>query len=148
MAGMGAPPKPASQRRRRNTVTGARTLHAIERGKVPTLQPAERSWHSLVLAWWADIWSSPMSPEWDPSDVHGLYIIADLRHAFWSDEYQGGMTKKEIASEIRLQEQRFGLSPIDRRRLQWEIERSEKAAESTTRRKTSTSRKDPRLKAV
>jgi len=32
-----------------------------------------------------------------------------------------------LAQEIRMQGQRFGLSPIDRRRLQWEVERAETA---------------------
>jgi hypothetical protein len=32
-----------------------------------------------------------------------------------------------LAAEIRLQRQCFGLTPLDRRRLQWEIERAEAA---------------------
>jgi len=35
--------------------------------------------------------------------------------------------RKDIGAEIRLQGVRFGLSPIDRRRLQWEIEHTEEA---------------------
>ncbi len=34
---------------------------------------------------------------------------------------------REAAQEIRLQAQRYGLSPMDRRRLQWEIERADEA---------------------
>lgn len=95
-----------------------------------------------------------MAGEYLPSDVDGLVMIAELR----DDYYRHPVTKDRIGmmAELRLQEQRFGLSPIDRRRLQWEVERGDEAEERTTKRretqKTTKSRAagDPRalLRAV
>ncbi len=70
-----------------------------------------------------------MAPEFDGSDIHGLYLLATLVNAFWIEPSQA------LAAEIRLQRQCYGLTPIDRRRLQWEIERGEQAEASTQERR-------------
>ena len=57
-----------------------------------------------------------MSDEWDPSDIHQLYPCAFLLEAFY---ISGG--DPNIHKEFRLAIQRFGLTPIDRRRLDWEF---------------------------
>ena len=57
-----------------------------------------------------------MAAEFLQADRHGLYRLAVLVDAFWRTE------DPRLASEIRLQAQCFGLTPIDRRRLQWEME--------------------------
>ena len=66
-----------------------------------------------------------MAAEYDATDVHGLLQLAVLVDDFWHAESPRG--RQAASAEIRLQGVRFGLSPIDRRRLQWEIERSEGA---------------------
>lgn len=125
----GPPPKHASARARRNKVAGARTLQLVHDVKTPKLPAdAEITWHPMTKAWWADIWRSPMAPEWDSSDIHGLYILAVLENAFWYEPSQS------LAAEIRLQRQQFGLTPLDRRRLQWEIDRGEQAELNTRER--------------
>ena len=90
-----------------------------------------------------------MAPEYDESDRHGLFMLAALVNHFW---YQ---PRQDLAAEIRLQRQCFGLTPIDRRRLQWEIERTDEAqAKGTARRAKATGAKapaksaDPRLSLV
>ena len=45
-----------------------------------------------------------------------------------------------------MQEQRYGLSPMDRRRLQWEIEKSEEAVEKGTKRRTTAKASTPQSK--
>jgi hypothetical protein len=122
-------PKDPSTRARRNKVAGARTLTVVHDVEIPAL-PAEREWHPLTESWWDDIWSSPMAPEFDQSDVHGLFVLAMLVDAFWVEP------STALAGEIRLQRQCFGLTPIDRRRLQWEIDRGEQAEQSTSQRRT------------
>jgi hypothetical protein len=62
-----------------------------------------------------------MAPEYDSSDFHGLLLLAVLMNDFWLHP------STALAAEIRLQRQCFGLTPIDRRRLQWEIERTDEA---------------------
>lgn len=74
-----------------------------------------------------------MAPEFDASDRHGLFALAMLVDDFWMAVTP--RDRRDIAAEIRQQGQRFGLSPIDRRRLQWEIERTEAAKDQGTRRR-------------
>jgi hypothetical protein len=62
-----------------------------------------------------------MAGEFLQSDRHGLFILAELVDRFWE------APSPQLATEIRLQRQCFGLTPIDRRRLQWEVERVESA---------------------
>ena len=133
MAGMGPAPKPASTRARRNKTTTNATLKADASIVAPELPSA--LWHPMVLEWWRDLWASPMAPEYDDADRHGLFELAMLRNDFWSAET--ARERKDAAAEIRLQDQRFGLSPIDRRRLQWEIERTEDAVAKGQKRRTS-----------
>ena len=137
----GPAPKDPSTRARRNKNATAAKLKADPKVKAPTL-PAAVDWHPLTLEWWADIWVSPMAPEYDDSDRHGLFMLAMVVNDFWLAE--SATSRKEAAAEIRLQAQRFGLSPMDRRRLQWEIERTEEAQDAGKRRRSkSTSTADP-----
>ena len=126
-------PKDSSSRARRNKVAGARQLQVVEDPEIPDLpDDAEVEWHSLTESWWRDIWSSPMAPEFDGSDIHGLYVLAILVDQFWTQPTAA------LAGEIRLQRQCFGLTPIDRRRLQWEIERGDEAQKKTVERRNAT----------
>lgn len=113
-------PKHPSTRARRNKVSTSATLTAPENIDIPDL-PDDRTWHPQTLAFWADVWRSPMAREFDQSDVHGLFLLAVLVDGFWVKPHW------TAAAEIRLQGQRFGLSPLDRRRLQWEIEKVDEA---------------------
>src|SRR5690349_8633919 len=97
--------KHASTRARRNVAAGAATLPAEGRsGPTPELPPlvnrhGEDAWHPLVLLWWADLWSSPMSAEYHESDLHQLYVLAQLYNDFHT---AGSATaRKEAATEIR-----------------------------------------------
>jgi hypothetical protein len=121
-------PKTASTRQRRNKASTNRTLTVVHDVTAPILPPV-REWDPQTREWWADIWASPMAPEFDDSDRHGLYLLAVLVDEFWQSPSQS------IAAEIRLQRQCYGLTPIDRRRLQWEIDRGDQASESTQRRR-------------
>ncbi len=81
-----------------------------------------------------------MAGEFLQVDVHGLYVLAELVDAFWQEP------SKELAAEIRLQRQCFGLTPVDRRRLQWEVERVEEATSRRQRRRPAAAEpiEDPR----
>ena len=141
----GPVPKKAELRQRRNKEVTARTLPADAAGraaktgrakkagksagaiKMPELPKRRRKWRPETIAWWKDLWESPMAVEFIESDLHQLYILADLIDQFWRLPGKEVGKKKELANEIRLQRQCFGLTPIDRRRLQWEIEKGEAA---------------------
>jgi len=122
-------PKHPTARQRRNKTSTHRTLSVVHDVQAPKL-PTGQTWHKQTRAWWRDVWASPMAPEYDESDIHGLYLLAVLVDAFWECPSQ------PIAAEIRLQRQCFGLTPIDRRRLQWEINRGDAASEDTQRRRS------------
>jgi hypothetical protein len=62
-----------------------------------------------------------MAAEYLPADIHGLYMLADLIDQYWRKPTPA------LAAEIRLQRMCFGLTPIDRRRLQWEVEQPGRA---------------------
>lgn len=134
-----AAPKPAAQRQRRNKTSTNTTLVRNHDVTVPELPERAEPWHELTYAWWRAVWESPMAPEFErDADSHGLFMLAQLRDDFWSVPPDKPRVRAEIAAEIRLQEQRFGLSPIDRRRLQWEIERGEDASDRTRQRRART----------
>lgn len=140
----GPAPKPANLRQRRNKKAGATTLEASEEKTiVPSLQnPDKRKFHRLTRAWWKRVWESPMASEYLPSDIDGLARLALLVDDYYNAPYKG----KELMSEIRLQEARFGLSPVDRSRLQWEVLKGEEAERKRKPPKSQhpASSKDPR----
>jgi hypothetical protein len=129
-------PLPKRNPARRNRSTTKATLSAVHDVKAPPL-PDDREWHPRTREWWADVWASPMAPEYEDSDRHGLFILAALVDQFWLKPHW------TAAAEIRLQRQCFGLSPIDRRRLQWEIEKVDEAQARGARRRASTPKPAP-----
>src|SRR3954469_22718859 len=84
MAGIGPPPKPygsAARHRWAKPKATAAVLHTPEPGEVelpplPAWRPGTGEWHRLRTACWRDVWASPMAPEYDNSDRHGLFALA------------------------------------------------------------------------
>lgn len=125
----GPPPKDPKLRQRTNRVSTSATLViASAETQAPMTSPpalperraGEHPWHPETLNFWKEVWASPMAAEFIAADVPGLVLVARLM-----DRFNYGDVS--IAAEIRLQRQCFGLTPLDRRRLQWEIERAEAA---------------------
>jgi hypothetical protein len=82
-----------------------------------------RPWHPLTLSWWRDVWSSEFKDEYIRTDEHGLTRLAMAVDSFY---WSGSI---EDLREIRLQEARFGLDVISRRRLEWMVKRPPSAGE-------------------
>lgn len=118
-------PKPSHLRQRRNREATAATLTLDDHGIEAPELPGDRDWHPRTLAWWEDVWASPMAPEFLEADVHGLFLLAELEDDFHKAD--SPKVRIELAKEIRLQRQAYGLTPIDRRRLQWEVDRGDEA---------------------
>ena len=137
-------PKPATRRRRTNAAKGETNLRARTTSTAPVL-PFEVA--SATASWWASIWASEMAGEWLPSDLYGLTLLARLVEDYWTAP--DANVRAKLATEIRLQGQCYGLTPIDRRRLQWSTERPEPSppahAPRSSRPKPAT---DPRLKEI
>lgn len=138
---MPAAKKHPSARARRNTASSAAVLPAGGTGKpAPALHDRsdDACWHPRVLAWWRDLWASPMSSEYHESDVHQLCALAELYQAFWETPADAVRARIFVATEIRLQRQSFGLTPYDRRRLEWTIEAVQEAQDRGRQRRAST----------
>jgi hypothetical protein len=117
----GRPPKKNPARRNKaSTRAGLKNDHSVKAPKLPT-----GAWHAMTRSWWKDIWASPMATEFLKADVHALFRLAKLIDDYWSAK--SPTARKELAGEIRLQQQSFGLTPFDRRRLEWTIESTEQA---------------------
>jgi hypothetical protein len=116
MAGRGPAPKPAHLRQRTNRKIGSGPITAPASPRVPTIpNPDARAWHPLTLVAWDHAWRSPMASQWLETDADALGRLALL----WDDFYKA--PSAEALKEIRLQSALFGLSPLDRSRLQWEV---------------------------
>ena len=135
----GPPPKPAHLRQRTNRKPGAATIEAVENAEIPDIpNPDERTWHQLTLEAWQHAWESPMASQWLETDIDALGRVALL----WDDFYKAPDVR--LMSEIRLQEQRFGLSPLDRTRLQWEVTRTDEAERKRPKAPVQRTGTDPR----
>ena len=126
-------PKNPKTRQRRNRESTRATFEddGNARPKRAPELPRSMTWHPMTKAWWKHVWNSPMSEEYLWVDVDGLFRLAPLVNNFWM---QGG-TDAKLAESISRQGAMFGLTPMDRRRLQWEVARGEEAEERRTRRK-------------
>ncbi len=114
-------PKPPSKRQRRNHVD-VREIE-IPTGLVP--HPAKKTWNKMTKAHWRKIWASPIAREYIDVDVEGLYVLMDLVENYWAA--QEVREKVSLESSINRQRTEFGLTPLSRRRLQWEVKRVEAA---------------------
>jgi len=77
-----------------------------------------------TAGYWDTIWASPMAVVWKDADVPALIRMARLQ-----DKAMRNEASAAELSEIRQLEDRFGLSPLARRRLQWEITQEEERVE-------------------
>lgn len=84
----------------------------------------------MTKKWWLDVWSSPMATEYLIADAHALMRLAILINLFWQNP------DAKLSGEIRKIEQSFGLTPLDRRRLEWQIEQTETAKDKRDRRRS------------
>ena len=144
---MPQPKKHASTRGRTNKATTAATLTdgtKIIRPELPGGRVNDDGelvdWHALTVDWWNDLWASPMAAEYHSSDKHALFILAALIDQFWTNPDQ------KLAAEIRLQRVPFGLTPYDRRRLEWTIESAEESKDRGTARRSRAGAKQPSAK--
>ena len=102
-------------------------MQAPEPMLAPPIPPGE--WHEMAVMFWDDLWTSPMAAEYVRMDVHRLYQMLVLVDRFWRKPSVG------LAAELRQASQGFGLTPLDRRRLQWEVVRTEEAEQKRATRK-------------
>lgn len=108
-------PKHQSQRRRRNKANPSAAVLLDAGGRSAPPLP-EAVWSEEIISWWETIWSAPMASQYLDADVASLVRLARLKQSLLSDDVAFG-----VLAEIRQLEDRFGLSPLARRRLEWQI---------------------------
>ena len=110
MAGRGPAPKPAHLRQRRNRKAGSAHLEAATVSAVPELAESRRANVASVdaagLAARLGLADGQRSGSRRTSDALGRLAL------LWDEFYKNPDAR--VMAEIRLQEQRFGLSPLDR----------------------------------
>ena len=141
----GPAPKSSKTRQRRNKASTRATLEQptgeVTVQPLPVRDSGRGTWNPRVCAWWDDVWRSPMASEYLDVDRRGLEAIAELWQSFFTADSDAG--RLAVHSEIRLAQRDYGLTPLDRRRLEWEIKRAEpKPAESKPKR--ARTKADPR----
>lgn len=122
MAGRGPAPKPADQRRNRRADTIA-TSHLVDDGQKvgPELKDLTGVdyWNERTLRWF-EVWrSSAQAKTFTSTDWQRLGMLADIVEAFFQKP------SKALFEEIRLNEERFGATIVDRQRARMVIAPSE-----------------------
>lgn len=127
----GPPPKPDSQRMRRNRPTFEWVTLPAEgrKGRAPKLPPV-RNWSPETLRWWKDLWHSPQATQWDQSGRSAVPMAVLYDVAQKLPERSAA-----IFSELRNWEDRHGLSPKALLSLRWRIEESEAQTDAEPQRR-------------
>lgn len=134
----GPPPKPEALRQRRNKSSSRRQLPA-QLGKrrkphLPTHPTEGQVWHEMAQRWWKDVWASPMSSEFLAGDHPALFRLVLLVDVYWKT------MALDVAREIRLMEREFGLTPLSRRRLEWNVVQAEESKDRLEERRVERAR--------
>lgn len=146
MAGIGPVPKDPSQRRRRNADIAATTVLPAEGPDSTTPGLPGDAYDSRTLAWYETWRTSPQATVFIATDWQRLHMLAELVQQYWEEP------RKELLSEIRLNEAALGATAADRIRLRWTVaqaaEEQRPGPHASSRPRSSTSRRERILKAV
>lgn len=113
---MPTPPKPPGQRRRRNKDAPQWTALDGKKRKAPPM-PGGAKATSAARSYWKTLWESPMAGMYQEADKFPIARAAALHAVALSGEATGA----ELA-ELRQLEAALGITPLARRKLQWEVE--------------------------
>ncbi|OKI22215.1 hypothetical protein [Streptomyces sp. CB03911] len=146
MSGNGPPPNPNHRRANKDAVAGTVLPADGYSGPAPDL-PGGHDYDTRTLSWY-DTWKrSPQAATFLATDWQRLHMLAQLVEQYWQEP------KKELLSEIRLNEASLGGTAADRLRLRWSLGAPEvgrgaaRAADRAAARRTGTDPRD-RLRAV
>lgn len=115
-------PKNPAQRRRRNAAPPTTKIDPAAKVKAPPVPPG-MSERAAEL--WAEIWADPVAVIWETCDRSAVARLCRFRAAEEAGDAGGVMIAQITALEDRL-----GLSPVARRRLQYEIDKAAGATAS------------------
>src|SRR5699024_5117473 len=90
----------------------------------------KEAWPTPVCEWWSSVWLSAVANEYQPSDIHSLYIGAvHLAQSLDADVRPSDRLKSAQQWEAVLKS--FGLTPMARENLRWSISQAEQAEHRT-----------------
>lgn len=90
----------------------------------------------MAVAWWDNVWSSPMHYEYLIADAAAVFRMLLLTDKFWSPDVT--ITQRNnLSNSLRQLEIEFGLTPLSRRRLEWSVAQSEEAKARQEQRRAS-----------
>lgn len=142
---MAPAPKPPGARRRRNAGQSQWQQLPAEGRAGPIPQPRTgRELGEIASCYWETLWTSPMAVTFTDADIQPLtrlaVLVDDRARSETGDglieivesNYGGGEVEVVVGkfagdAEIRQLEDRYGVSPLARRRLQWEIRQGDVA---------------------
>jgi hypothetical protein len=105
------------------------------------------TWHPQVVAWWNAVWSSPMAEEWHAeTDEHNVLLAAVHLDDFWWASDPVMRQKADAAFKKTITP--LGLTPYDRRRLEWVIASAGDATDQRNRKRGATPVADGRKAQV
>lgn len=109
MAGQGAAPKPADQRRTRHVPQRGDwvDLPARRSGSIPKGAPG---WKPRTLQAWRAWWRDPAATQWTDADREAVWAVAELMESW-----------PRNAAEIRLRCDLLGLSQKGKRDMRWRV---------------------------
>jgi hypothetical protein len=108
-------PKPPGQRRRERPSSAPWVRLAPVVNAAPAMPEApDGGWVNEAVRAWSAWWASPMSAAWIEADEVALRRALRLVHASAKGD-------TAASSALTALEDRMGLTPLARRRLQWEI---------------------------
>lgn len=122
----GPSPKDPAARARRNKTSTKAVIRRPNDPLIPKL-PSRRgmkTWRVSTRKWWEAFWSSPMATQIDTeSEYHIILRYAVLKDAFEEATSEGLVDRMvKISAELRMIEKDYGMTPMPRRTLQWEID--------------------------
>lgn len=119
----GPPPKPDSQRRRRNRPGFEWTELPAEgrKGRPPKLPPI-RAWSDETKRWWRELWKTPQATAWDQQGRSAVPMAI-----LYQDMQDRPADSKPLLAEMRAHQDRHGLSPKALLALRWRVEETPEA---------------------
>ena len=90
----------------------------------------KEAWPTPVCEWWRSVWLSAMANEYEPSDIHSLYMGA-VRLAQSLDVDARSLDRLKCAQQWEAVLKSFGLTPTARENLRWSISQAEQAEKRT-----------------
>lgn len=130
--------KAPATRQRRNKVSTAAEIPLQPLDRCADLPTHRKEWHPFVVKFWGRIWDSPMAAEFCQEDYFLLAVAFEGLQAFLEKPSIGGA---RVVSQTFAP---FGLTPLDRRRLNWTFRRPEEPKEAEQPKASSLETRDPR----